>query len=61
MLINVEMPTLVGILTFSSKINFMLSWIAWKIVLKPWGMARGYKTFSMLNSAEHEIDPAYKC
>ena len=22
---------------------------------------RGYKTFSMLNSAEHEIHPAYKC
>ena len=21
----------------------------------------GYKTFSMLNSAEHEIDPANKC
>ena len=23
--------------------------------------ARGYKTFSMLNSAEHEIFPAQKC
>ena len=22
---------------------------------------RGYKTFSMLNSAEHEIYPAHKC
>ena len=23
--------------------------------------ARGYKTFSMFNSAEHEIYPAHKC
>ena len=23
--------------------------------------SRGYNTFFMLNSAEHEIDPAYKC
>ena len=26
MLINVKMPTIVGILTFMSRINFMLSW-----------------------------------
>ena len=26
MLINVKMPTIVGILTFMSKINFVLSW-----------------------------------
>ena len=26
-LINVEIPTIVGILTFMSKINFVLSWI----------------------------------
>ena len=25
------------------------------------GWPRGYKTFSMLNSAEHEIYPAHKC
>ena len=24
-------------------------------------LARGYKTFFMLNSAEHEIYPAHKC
>ena len=27
MLINVKMPTIVGILTFISRINFMLSWV----------------------------------
>ena len=27
MLINVKMPTIVGILTFMSRINFMLSWV----------------------------------
>ena len=27
MLINVKMPTIVGILTFMSMINFMLSWV----------------------------------
>ena len=27
MLINVKMPTIVGILTFISMINFMLSWV----------------------------------
>ena len=26
-----------------------------------WAWPRGYKTFSMLNSAEHEIHPAHKC
>ena len=27
LLINVKMPTIVGILTFMSRINFMLSWV----------------------------------
>ena len=27
MLINIKMPTIVGILTFMSRINFMLSWV----------------------------------
>ena len=27
MLINVKMPTIVGILTFMSRINFLLSWV----------------------------------
>ena len=30
MLINVKMPTIVGILTFKSMINFMLSWVEHK-------------------------------
>ena len=30
MVINVKMPTIVGILTFLSVINFMLQWIEWK-------------------------------
>ena len=37
MLINVKMPTIVGILTFMSRINFMLNWV-WKKYydLKAW-------------------------
>ena len=34
MLINVKMPTIVGILTFMSRINFVLSWVnlgAWSL------------------------------
>ena len=27
MLVNVKMPTIVGILTFMSRINFVLSWV----------------------------------
>ena len=43
MLTNVKMPTIVGILTFMSRINFVLSWVeqekvdnlgAWKFQLK---------------------------
>ena len=30
MLINVKMPTIVGILTFMSRINFVLSWLSMK-------------------------------
>ena len=29
MLINVKMPTIGGILTFMSRINFVLSWLSW--------------------------------
>ena len=38
MLINVKMPTIVGILTFMSRINFMLSWVdlfVWFDSLRP--------------------------
>ena len=31
MLINVKMPTIVGILTFISTINLMLSWVEYEI------------------------------
>ena len=30
LLMNVKMPTIVGILTFMSRINFMLSWVEYK-------------------------------
>ena len=30
MLINVKIPTIVGILTFMSRINFVLSWVGYK-------------------------------
>ena len=33
MLINVKMPTIVGILTFMSRINFVLSWVEYEKVL----------------------------
>ena len=31
------------------------------VLLTDFNLAGGYKTFSMLNSAEHEIYPAHKC
>ena len=37
--------------------NVHLHWLAWALVI--W--LQSYKTFSMLNSAEHEIYPADKC
>ena len=55
MLINVKMPTIVGILTFMSrmqdKFQAQLSW-AWKKFynLRPWP----YKTFFVLNSTQQE-------
>ena len=30
MLINIKMPTIVGILTFMSRINFVLSWVEYE-------------------------------
>ena len=37
MIINVKMPTIVGILTFMSKINFVLRWVgAWKKFYNLW-------------------------
>ena len=38
MLINVKMPTIVGILTFMSMINFMLSSVGHEKVLYPPGL-----------------------
>ena len=38
MLINVKMPTIVGTLTFISRINFMLNWVEHGKVLKPQGL-----------------------
>ena len=35
--INVKMPTIVGILTFMSRIKFMLSWVEHEKVLFPLG------------------------
>ena len=32
-----------------------------KLFLQMYKQARGYKTFLMLNSTEHEIFPAHKC
>ena len=61
LLINVIMPTFVGILTFISRINFILSLDRIKIKfynLETW--RQGYKTFFMLNSTEHEISTAHK-
>ena len=44
----------------SLQMNFCLSCGVWlKLIGQTW--PRGYKTFFMLNSAEHEIFPAYKC
>ena len=39
--------------------NMDSSWLLW--MKKVWIQAWGYKTFFMLNSAKHEIDPAHKC
>ena len=36
MLINVNMPTIVGILTFMSRINFMLSWVEHEKFITSW-------------------------
>ena len=37
MLINVKMPTIVGILTFKSWISFMLSWVEYEKSFITWG------------------------
>ena len=58
MLINVKMPTIVGILTFMSrhdKFRGQLSWVCFFYNLGAW--PRGYTKFFMLISHEHEIRP----
>ena len=37
-LININMPTIVGILTFMGRKYFMLSWVEHEIFLYPWGL-----------------------
>ena len=52
MLINVKMPTIVGILAFIRMINKLIESMKARKV---------FKTFFRLNSAEHEIYHAHKC
>ena len=49
--VDIETPASTGF-TLLAKFNFFVS-----DALRP----RGYKTFSMLNSAKHEHFPAHKC
>ena len=42
-----------------NRIYFICQYFLNKVI--PWIWPRGYKIFSMLNSAEHEIFPAHKC
>ena len=60
---NIQTPTIpiVGILTFMSRINFMLSRVEHEKLNNLEAWPHGYKTFFMLNSAEHEIYPTHKC
>ena len=63
MLINDKMPTIfVGIFTFyeQDKVRAQLSW-PWKKFYNLGAWSWGYTAFCMLNSAEHETYPAYKC
>ena len=56
------MSTIFGILTFMSMTNSMLNLVEHEKKFYNLGTwPRGYKTFFMLNSAEHKIYPAHKC
>ena len=41
MLVNIKMPTIVGILTFMSRINLVLSWVEYEKSFKTFGPALG--------------------
>ena len=66
MLINVKMPTIVGILTFMSRINFVLSWVEHEksfITMGPCHyfhtiMALGKVTFHWLESGFMQLQAA---
>ena len=61
MLINVKMPTIVGILTFMSRINFTLSRVEHEKRFYNLGASPlDHKTCFMLNSKEDEISTADK-
>ena len=48
---------------YKGQVPYRLRYATWPEVSEflPGTRARGYKTFSMLNSTEHEIFPAHKC
>ena len=50
MLINVKMPTIVGILTFMSRINFALNWVEHGMSLGPVLLGKADKTLKMENA-----------
>ena len=47
-------------LKFQQLLHFMLNWVEHKVFYTLGTWPRGYKTFLMLNSAEHEISTAHK-
>ena len=55
-LVNVKMPIIVGILTFISRIDFMLKWFELEKVLLPRGRVRNQKT----GSPEKRLISLYK-
>ena len=59
-LINVEVPTVVGILTSMNRKKSCSAELSMKRFYNFVARARGYKTFFMLNSVEHEILNAHK-
>ena len=58
MLKNVKMSTIVGIFTFMSRIDFVLSRVEHDFFYNLGARPQGYKTFFMLNStSEYEFIP----
>ena len=56
---NVKMSTIVGILTFMSRVNFVLSWVEHEKSFITSGP--GLEIIELFISAKHEIYPAHKC